>query len=105
MQIQQSFSTLQLKHREVKIINGVPVEYSDVVVYKFIIGDVSDPEIYINYKLSEWARSEAGQWVLSNAEKEPQYTTQVNIDYYGHDCFIVARLSKPNQTFFKLKFQ
>jgi hypothetical protein len=53
--------------REVKIVNGHAIAYSDVVVHNFPMGDVEDPDLYAASPLYEWQQSEAGAWVMAHA--------------------------------------
>lgn len=91
--------------QEVKIVNGTAVEYSDMVVHRFSLGDVEDPELYAELHIQKWAQSAAGHWVLAHAEETPRWQYHYNPSTWDYKFAVVARLSKPNQTFFKLKFQ
>ena len=93
------------KPREVKVIDGVAIAYSDVVVHHFPMGDVEDPDLYAAQPLWEWQESEAGKIVMEHAVESPYWIRQVDHSSYGHQYRIIARLSEPNQTFFKLKFK
>jgi hypothetical protein len=69
------------------------------------MGDVEDPDLYAAQPLWEWQESEAGKFVMEHAVESPYWIRQVDYNSYGHQYKIIARLSEPNQTFFRLKFQ
>ena len=90
--------------RQVKIIDGVPVAFSDVVVYHFLMGDVEDPDLYAAQPLYDWQQSEAGTWVMEHAVEPPFWVRQPDVSSYGYRYYIVARLKEQDQTYFKLKW-
>ena len=90
--------------REVKVVDGHAVAYSDVVVYNFPMGDVEDPDLYAAQPLYEWQQSEAGKWVMEHAVEPPFWTRQADLSSYGYRYYIVARLKESDQTFWKLKW-
>ena len=90
--------------REVKIINGVPVAFSDVVVHHFPMGDVEDPDLYAADPLYKWQQSEAGTWIMEHAVEPPFWTRQTDVGSYGYRYYVVARLKEQDQTYFKLKW-
>jgi len=90
--------------REVKIIDGVPIAFSDVVVHHFPMGDVEDPDLYAADPLYKWQQSEAGTWVMAHAVEPPFWVRQPDIESYGYRYYIVARLKEQDQTYFKLKW-
>ena len=92
------------KPREVKVIDGVAVVYSDVVVHHFPMGDVEDPDLYAAQPLYEWQQSEAGTWVMTNAVEPPFWTRQPDMASFGYRYYVVARLKEQDQTYFKLKW-
>lgn len=89
---------------EVKIINGVPVAFSDVVVHHFPMGDVEDPDLYAADPLYKWQQSEAGTWVMAHAVEPPFWVRQPDLSNYGYRYYIVARLREQDQTFWRLKW-
>ena len=90
---------------EYKIIEDRVVRFSDICVHEFTMGDVEDPDLYAAQPIWEWQESEAGKFVMENAVEAPYWIRQVDHHSYGHQYKIIARLSEPNQTFFKLKFK
>ena len=92
------------KADEVKIIGDCAVRFKDVCVHEFNVGDVEDPEIYAAGPIYDWERSEAGQWVMSNAVDKPYYIKELDYNSWGHRYKIMARLSEQHQTFWTLKW-
>ena len=90
--------------RQVKIIDGLPVAFSDVVVHHFPMGDVEDPDLYAAQPLYDWQQSEAGTWVMEHAVEPPFWVRQPDVSSYGYRYYIVARLKEQDQTYFKLKW-
>ena len=89
---------------EVKIIDGVAVKYSDIVVHEFLLGDSDDPELYAASPIWEWQQSDVGQWIMEHAVEKPYWTKRVDMATYGYKCSIVARLSEADQVFYRLKY-
>jgi len=100
--------TLHRNHNqspEYQVIDNRVVRISNIVVHEFAMGDVEDPDLYAAQPLWEWQESEAGRFVMEHAVESPYWIRQVDHSSYGHQYRIIARLSEPNQTFFKLKFK
>jgi hypothetical protein len=95
---------LNMTPSEVKIVDGVAVKFSDILVHTFRLGDVEDPEIYAAGPLFDWERSEAGRWVMKHAVGKPWWSKRTDYYSYGYEFNIVARLSEADQVFFKLKY-
>ena len=95
----------QYQDPEYKIVDDHVVRFSDICVYEFTMGDVEDPDLYAAQPISEWQDSAAGQFVMAHAVEKPYWIRMTDQASYGYRYVIVARLSEPNQTFFKLKFQ
>ena len=93
------------KPRRVRVIDGVAVEESDVVVYSFMISDTEDPDLVAGFSIQDWQKSEKGRWVYDNCVETPYWVRTMDQFAYGYQYRIVARLTKQNQTFFELKFK
>lgn len=92
------------KTEEVKLIDGRPVRFRDVCVHAIRMSDVEDPDIMVAEQLLQWQTSEAGRWLMSNAEETPYWTRHMDISTYSHMYRIMARLSEQNETFWRLKW-
>ena len=100
----QSVPISSIESPEVRLVNGLPVKISTVVVHEFTMGDVEDPDIYAAEPLLAWQKSEAGEWVMSHSVDQPQWHRTVYA-FYGYRYCITARLKEQDELFFKLKFQ
>ena len=88
----------------VKIINGQPVRFRDVVVHEIRMGDVEDPEIYAAQPLYEWELSEHGQWVMSHSLSPPLFHIKSNHEWLGYKLMIEAELTDEDTTYHSLKW-
>ena len=77
----------------------------NVVVHKFRMADVEDPELYAAEPLYQWEKSEIGQWVMKNSVEQPVWNLIPNPDVYGHEVIIRAKLRPEDYTFWKLKYE
>ena len=58
--------------------DGSVSEIHQVVVYRFQMGDVEDPDLYAGESLLKWQQSEAGQFVIKNAIDQPEWRRNVS---------------------------
>jgi hypothetical protein len=93
------------KPRSVRLVGDKAVEESDVMVAQFSLGDTEDPDIVIGFFISEWEKTEAGQWVFEHCVERPYWVRSMNTWSYNYQYRIMARLRKQDQTFFELKFR
>jgi hypothetical protein len=90
---------------EVKIVDGVAVKFSDILVHTFRLGDVDDPDLYAAQPLWDWQQTPAGKWVMAHAVKPPYWTRRMDYNSYGYQFNIIARLSEQNQIVWALKWK
>ena len=95
---------LHRKPREFRVINERPVAFSVLVVHSFCVAEFEDPVIHAAGPLLDWEHSEVGAWVMAHAVETPWWSRHVDVSGYSHRFSIIARLSEPDQTFFKLKY-
>ena len=81
------------------------METVKVVVHRFSLGDVDDPEIYAAQPIWEWQQTEAGKWVMENAVDEPYWSRHTDFHTVSYQYKIVATLTEADAMWFKLKFQ
>jgi hypothetical protein len=67
-------------------------EIHKVVVYKFTVGDVEDPDLYAADPLWKWQQSDQGKFVMEHAIEVPIWHRQLDQSSYGHQYVIVAEL-------------
>lgn len=95
---------LHWQPQEVKIIDGCAVRFSDVCVHEFVISDVEDPDLYAGGPIWEWQQSSEGAWIMEHAVEKPYWIRNLDQATYGQRYQIIARLSDPDQTFWRLKW-
>ena len=75
-----------------------------VVVHKFLMGDVEDPDLYAAQPLLDWQHSEMGEWIMDRAVDTPEWHRQPDLMQYGYQYAIVAKLKDIDYTFWVLKW-
>jgi hypothetical protein len=79
-------------------------EIHKVVVHRFQLADVDDPDLYAAEPIYKWEKSDAGQFVMEHAIDKPEWHRQLNQSFYGYEYAIVAELEKKKLSEFYLKF-
>jgi hypothetical protein len=87
-----------------KIIKGKVHEIHNVVVHRFKMGDVEDPDLYAAQPLWEWQESEMGQWVMTHAIDQPEWHRHNNPASYHTDYAVAAKLTAKDYTYWILKW-
>ena len=84
--------------------NQVVDEIHKIVVHKFDMSDVEDPDIYAAGPILDWERSEAGQFVMKHAVDTPEWHRHMDPMWMGYRYVITAELEKKKLSEFYLKF-
>jgi len=79
-------------------------EIHKVVVHRFRIGDVEDPEIYAAEPIYNWQQSDAGKFVMEHAIDEPVWLKDIDSESWSYQYVIVAELEKKKLAEFYLRF-
>ena len=79
-------------------------EIKTVVVHRFKMGDVDDPDLYAAQPLWEWQQSEMGKWVMERAVDTPEWHKQNNVMDWHTQYAVVAKLKDVDYTFWTLKW-
>lgn len=74
-----------------------------IIVHRFSLGDVDDPEIYAAQPIWEWQQTEAGKWVMDNAV-DSYWARHTDVATYNYQYKIVATLTESDATWYKLKY-
>jgi hypothetical protein len=76
-----------------------------LIVHRFRMGDVDDPDLYAAQPLWEWQESEMGKWVMARAVDTPEWHRQ-NHQFllWGYEYIVVAKLKDTDYTFWQLKW-
>ncbi len=91
---------------QVTVKDGLEVvqEIHKVVVHRFRVGDVDDPEIYAAEPIWNWQQTDAGKFVMEHAIDPPLYHQQLDYNTYGYQYAITAELEKKKLAEFYLKW-
>ncbi len=87
-----------------QVEDDVVKEIHKVVVHKFDLSDVDDPDIYAAGPIFDWERSEAGQFVMKHAVDKPEWHRHMDPMFMGYRYVIIAELEKKKLSEFYLKF-
>ena len=87
------------------VVDGIATEIHKVVVHRFKIRDLDDPEIYAAGLITEWLSSEQGQWVQERAIESLQWHTQDDARSFHIDIVITAKLKDRDYVVWLVKFQ
>lgn len=86
--------------------NGQEVveEIHKIVVHRFRLGDVEDPEIYAAEPIYNWQQTESGKFIMENAVESPTWVSNVNPERYEYDYAIIAELEKKKLSEYYLRW-
>lgn len=84
--------------------DGKIIEVKNIVVHRFNVADVEDPELYAAEPILEWQNSEQGQWVMKHAVETPVWQRTVDYSLYSYSYCIIAKLTTKDLTYFYLKW-
>ena len=79
-------------------------EIHKVVVHRFQMGDVEDPDIYVADPLLKWQKSDQGKFVMENAIEQPIWQYDRDIATYGYKVVVIAELEKKKLSEFYLRW-
>jgi hypothetical protein len=79
-------------------------EIHKVVVHKFNLADVEDPDIYAAGPIFDWERSEAGQFVMKHAVDKPEWHRHMDSMFMGYRYLIIAELEAKKLSEFYLRW-
>lgn len=84
--------------------NDTVQEIHKIVVHRFKVGDVEDPDMYAAQPMWEWQNTEKGKFVMKNAIEQPEWKRHMDFDSYTYDYAIIAKLEKKKLTEFYLRW-
>ena len=79
-------------------------EIHKLVVHRFHLSDVDDPDLYAAEPIYKWEKSEPGQFVMKHAIDKPEWHRQLNQSFYGYDYIIIAELEMKKLSEFYLRW-
>lgn len=75
-----------------------------VIVHRFMMGDVEDPDLYAAQPLWDWQQSEMGKWVMERSVETPMWHRQSSPDQYHTEYAVQAWLRGADYSFWILKW-
>ena len=79
-------------------------EIHKVVVHRFRMSDVEDPDIYAAEPIWQWQNTEAGKFVMEHAVEQPEFHKHMDVSVYGWSFAITEKLEKKKLSEYYLKF-
>jgi hypothetical protein len=68
------------------------------------MGDVEDPYLYAAFPISEWQKTEHGQWVMDHAIGESTFWCDPDPETMGYRVAVVGELTDEDNTYHALKW-
>lgn len=79
-------------------------EIHKVVVYRFRVGDVEDPDLYAAQPIYDWQQTDQGKFIMEHAIDQPEWHRHLDHSHYGHEYAIVAELEMKKLSEFYLRW-
>jgi len=79
-------------------------EIHKVVVHRFRLSDVEDPDLYAAEPLYLWEKSDAGKFVMEHAIDKPEWHRNIDHVTYSYQYAITAELEKKKLSEYYLRF-
>ena len=76
----------------------------EVIVHRFTMGDVEDPDLYAAEPIIKWQNSEQGSWIMEHAVESPIWHRMIDHSSFGYTFVIRAKLKDVDYTFYQLKW-
>ena len=93
-----------VKLNDYMIIEDRVHQIHKVIVHRFRMGDVEDPDLYAAQPLYEWQQSEMGRWVMEKSVETPMWHRQTNPNQYHTEYAVQAWLKGADYSFWVLKW-
>jgi hypothetical protein len=94
-----------VRYQEVEKDGQIVIEeIHKLVVHRFRLSDVDDPDLYAAAPIYKWEKSEQGQFVMKHAIKQPEWRRHLDHSLYGYDYAIVAELEMKKLAEFYLRW-
>ncbi len=79
-------------------------EIHKVVVHRFRLSDVDDPDLYAAEPIWNWQQTDAGKFVMNYSIVTPEFHKQIDHATYGYEYAITAELEKKKLAEFYLRW-
>ena len=86
------------------LVEDKVVEIKTVIVHRFRMGDVEDPDLLAGEPLWKWQQSDQGKWVMEHAVETPIWNRIVDTNSFGWQYQIAAKLRAKDLTYYYLKW-
>jgi hypothetical protein len=96
--------TKNTKLNKYMIIEDKVHQIHKVIVHRFQMGDVEDPDLYAAEPLWEWQHTEMGRWVMEKSVETPMWHRQHDQFNYGYQFAVEAWLKGADYSFWVLKW-
>jgi hypothetical protein len=93
-----------VKLNEYMIIDDKVHQIHKIIVHRFRMGDVEDPDLYAAEPLIEWQNSEMGKFVMEKSVETPMWHRMHDQISYGYVYAIEAWLKGADYSFWVLKW-
>lgn len=100
--LDDSYGYQQKPIPKVIMVDGEPA--TEIVVHRFRLGDVDDPDLYAAEPLWQWEQSDAGKWVMENAVEVPRWQRYIDYTSYHTQYAIIARLKSSAITYYLMRW-
>jgi len=68
-------------------------DLTKIIVHKFTMGDVEDPDLYAADPIWKWQQTQVGKFVMKHADKTI-WVRNVDHNYHGYRYYIVAEFDE-----------
>lgn len=76
----------------------------NIVVHKFNMGDVEDPDLYVASALLDWQQSEQGKFVLNYTRTPMRWHRQLDYLNMGYVYYLTAELAPEDLVAYRLRW-
>lgn len=88
----------------VKMVDGVPRHIRKLVVHRFELNELDDPDIYAAVPIEAWKRSDAGQYVMERCLDRPILDRHMSASDFTVKYAVTAELYEEDASYFALKW-
>jgi len=75
-----------------------------VIVHRFTMSDVEDPELFAAEPIYKWQQTEQGKWVMEHC-KDCVFFTNPSQDFLGYQIAIQAVFDDTDYMMYRLKWE
>ena len=87
-----------------KVEDNVVKEIHKVVVHRFDLSDVDDPDLYAAQPMLEWEKSDPGKFIMEHSIDTPEWHRHPDPMFMGYRYLIIAELETKKLSEFYLRF-